>query len=207
MSYTQNNEEALILSHFANRNASELTVLDIGANDGKTFSNSLKVIELGWNGILIEPSPKAFALLTNLHGFKQNVMCYPIAITNQNGMFQLQESSSLLNQGDTSLVSSLKQEETVKWANNNVRFNPVNVMGMDFKSFLETSPQKKFNLISIDVEGYDYDVLSQIDLGSVGCEMLIVEFNGKDESLFTDYANKFGLKLISKNPENLIFTK
>jgi FkbM family methyltransferase len=137
MSYTQNNEEALILSHFANRNASELTVLDIGANDGKTFSNSLKVIELGWNGILIEPSPKAFALLTNLHGFKQNVMCYPIAITNQNGMFQLQESSSLLNQGDTSLVSSLKQEETVKWANNNVRFNPVNVMGMDFKSFLE----------------------------------------------------------------------
>lgn len=207
MSYTQNNEEALILSHFANRNASELTVLDIGANDGKTFSNSLKVIELGWNGILIEPSPKAFALLTNLHGFKQNVMCYPIAITNQNGMFQLQESSSLLNQGDTSLVSSLKQEETVKWANNNVRFNPVNVMGMDFKSFLETSPQKKFNLISIDVEGYDYDVLSQIDLGSVGCEMLIVEFNGKDESLFTNYANKFGMKLISKNPENLIFIK
>jgi hypothetical protein len=26
-------------------------------------------------------------------------------------------------------------------------------------------------------------------------------------SLFTDYANKFGMKLISKNPENLIFVK
>ena len=207
MSYTQNNEEALILNHFANRNVSELTVLDIGANDGKTFSNSLKVIEMGWNGVLIEPSPKAFALLTNLHSFNHNVMCFPIAITNQNGMFQLQESSSLLNQGDTSLVSSLKQEETVRWANNNIRFSPVNVMGMDFKSFLETSPHKKFNLISIDVEGYDYDVLSQIDLNSVGCEMLIVEFNGKDESLFTDYAHKFAMKLISKNAENLIFTK
>lgn len=205
--YTQNNEEALILSYFSERNPSELTVLDIGANDGKTFSNSLKVIELGWNGVLIEPSPKAFFLLSNLHSFKQNVICLPIAITNQNGMFQLRESSSILNQGDTSLVSSLKQEETIKWANNNVRFDTVNVMGMDFKSFLETSPHKKFNLISIDIEGYDYDVLSQIDLGSVGCEMLIIEFNGKDESLFTNYANKFGLKLISKNPENLIFTK
>ena len=124
-----------------------------------------------------------------------------------NGMFQLQESSSILNQGDTSLVSSLKQEETVKWANNNVRFNMVNIMGMDFKSFQATAPRKQFNLISIDVEGYDYEVLSQIDLGSVGCEMLIVEFNGKNEALFTDYANKFGMKLISKNPENLIFVK
>jgi hypothetical protein len=37
--------------------------------------------------------------------------------------------------------------------------------------------------------------------------MLIVEFNGKDEALFTDYANKFDMKLISKNPENLIFVK
>ncbi|MGI9215138.1 MAG: FkbM family methyltransferase [Gammaproteobacteria bacterium] len=207
MSYTQNNEEGLILNYFSNRNQSELTVLDIGANDGKTFSNSLKVIEMGWNAVLIEPTPKALALLASLHSFKKNVMCFPIAITNQNGMFQLQESSSLLNQGDTSLVSSLKQEETVKWANNNVRFNTVNVMGMDFNSFLETSPYKKFNLISIDVEGYDYDVLSQIDLMSIGCEMLIIEFNGKDESLFTSYANKFGMKLISKNPENLIFTK
>jgi hypothetical protein len=83
----------------------------------------------------------------------------------------------------------------------------VNVIGMDFKSFQATATHKQFNLISIDVEGYDYEVLSQIDLGSVGCEMLIVEFNGKDESLFTDYANKFGMKLISKNPENLIFVK
>ena len=53
MSYTQNNEEALILNHFTNRNPSDLTVLDIGANDGKTFSNSLKVIELGWHGLLV----------------------------------------------------------------------------------------------------------------------------------------------------------
>jgi hypothetical protein len=78
---------------------------------------------------------------------------------------------------------------------------------MDFKSFQETAARKQFNLISIDVEGYDYEVLSQIDLVSVGCEMLIVEFNGKDEALFTDYANKFDMKLISKNPENLIFVK
>jgi FkbM family methyltransferase len=207
MLYTQNNEETLILDYFSNRNPSELTVLDIGANDGKTFSNSLRAIESGWSAILIEPSPRAFAILSNLHSFNQNVVCYPIAITNKNGIFQLQESSSILNQGDTSLVSSLKEEETIKWANNNVRFNTVNVMGMDFKSFYETSHRKKFNLISIDVEGYDYDVLSQIDLGLVGCEMLIVEFNGKDELLFTEYANKFGLHLISKNPENLIFTK
>ncbi len=58
MYYTQNNEEQIFIDYFKNQNPSELCVLDIGANDGKTFSNSLRLIELGWSAILIEPSPK-----------------------------------------------------------------------------------------------------------------------------------------------------
>lgn len=205
--YTQNNEEELILNYFLNKPLEQRCVLDIGANDGRTFSNSLKVIELGWKGILFEPSPKALELLRQLHQNNPNVTIYPFAMTNEDGEFELKESGSILNEGDTSLVSSLKQEETMKWRNSNIQFNPVTINGMSFSTFLEKSEINKFNLITIDVEGFDYDVLSKINLTEVGCEMLIVEFNGKDEELFTSYVNQFGMKLIAKNPENLIFTK
>jgi len=207
MSYTQNNEENLVLEYFKNRHSSAMCVLDCGANDGRTFSNSLRVIELGWQGALIEPSPKAFALLKETHKSNPLARCYPFAITKEDGVFELQESASILNQGDTSLVSSFKNEETEKWRNSGTQFTPVKIAGMTFDSFVKTFFYDTFNLISIDVEGLDYEVLSQIDLNKFGCEMLIVEFNGKDEQMFTDYVTQFGMKLLSKNPENLIFVK
>ena len=37
--------------------------LDIGANDGKTFSNSLLFEENGWEGICVEPHPEIFKQL------------------------------------------------------------------------------------------------------------------------------------------------
>lgn len=37
--------------------------LDIGANDGKTYSNSLLFEEKGWEGICIEPHPTIFVEL------------------------------------------------------------------------------------------------------------------------------------------------
>lgn len=207
MYYTQNNEEQIFIDYFKNQNPSELCVLDIGANDGKTFSNSLRLIELGWSAILIEPSPRAFERLSALHSNNTKVTCFPLAISNSNGVVTLRESSTLINQNDVALVSSLKQEETVKWMQSNVRFQNVEVNSKDFKTFYETCPIKKFDLISIDVEGFDYDVLSQINLESVGCKCLCVEFNGKNKDGFVNYVNQFGLRLISENPENLIFIK
>jgi FkbM family methyltransferase len=207
MYYTQNNEEQIFIDYFKNDNPKDLCVLDIGANDGKTFSNSLKLIELGWSAVLIEPSPKAFQKLSDLHSNNSKVTCFPFAIANSNGKLILKESSTLLNQSDVALVSSLKVEETYKWIQANVRFTDVEVITMDFNSFYELSPHKKFDLISIDVEGFDYDVLSQIDLNKVNCRCLCVEFNGKNKDMFVNYVTNFGLKLIAENPENLIFIK
>ncbi len=45
------NEEQVILDYFGNKIGN---LLDIGANDGITLSNSRKLIELGWSGDLIE---------------------------------------------------------------------------------------------------------------------------------------------------------
>lgn len=50
--YSQNDEEAIIMRYFANRTG---RLLDIGAADGMTNSNSLALIERGWRAVLVEP--------------------------------------------------------------------------------------------------------------------------------------------------------
>ena len=63
--YSQYNEEGFIDSFFKNKNNGFL--VDIGAADGITNSNSRFLIEKGWGGILIEPNTKNFNKLQDLY--------------------------------------------------------------------------------------------------------------------------------------------
>lgn len=66
--YSQNREQAVILRNLAGING---TLLDIGANDGITFSNTRALVELGWSGVLVEPSRTAFLkLCSNMDAIK-----------------------------------------------------------------------------------------------------------------------------------------
>lgn len=55
--------------------------IDIGANDGKTFSNTFIFENLGWKGICVEPLPDVYKIL------KQNRRCdcYNVAIAENSG--------------------------------------------------------------------------------------------------------------------------
>ena len=49
--YSQLGEQDIILNYF---NGKQGTFLDIGANDGKTFSNSYALSLLGWKGVCVD---------------------------------------------------------------------------------------------------------------------------------------------------------
>jgi FkbM family methyltransferase len=83
--YSQNNEDEIVAKFFADAKFGECNLLDVGANDGKTFSNSLYLIEQGWSGVLLEPSPKAFALLEEQHHGNENVKLINVGIALFNG--------------------------------------------------------------------------------------------------------------------------
>lgn len=199
--YTQNNEEEIILNYFGDKKGH---VLDIGANDGKTFSNSLRVIEKGWSAVLIEPAPTAYKRLQKLHGKNKNVTLLNIAIGTENGTATLNESGPLINASDTALVSSIDAGEMKRWEPLKIKFKEVKVEVMDFAT-LEKLTDNYFDLISIDAEGFDLEILRQVDLTNTA--MVIVEFNGKDEAQYISHCAKFGLKEISRNGENLIFAR
>ena len=82
MSYSQRGEEAVLLEYFGD---SVRRFLDCGAYDGKSFSNTLALVERGWGGVCIEPDPQALEGLVRLHGENPNIVIVPYAISAVDG--------------------------------------------------------------------------------------------------------------------------
>ena len=57
--YSQGGEQRALLAHFERHGVGRGCLLDVGANDGRSYSNSLALIERGWGGLLVEPHPGA----------------------------------------------------------------------------------------------------------------------------------------------------
>lgn len=198
--YSQNNEEQIILEYFKDFKGH---LLDIGANDGMTLSNSRRLIELGWSADLVEPSPITFNKLDELYEKEAYVATHLCAITDTDGEIEFFDSGSHLNQGDTSLVSTASVEDFEKWKDSTT-WKKIEVTSYTFKTFLEFTSYDKFDFITIDAEGYDLCILKQIDLKAVDCKLICIEHNGKNTNLYVDYIKSFGFKLIHINNENLI---
>jgi FkbM family methyltransferase len=199
--YSQSQEEQYITEYFKDFKG---ILLDLGANDGKTFSNSLRLIELGWKAYLVEPSPKAYKKLTALHHSNTNVECLPIAIGMSNVKATLHESGwHLHHKSDIALLSTLVPEEKKRWER--VAFDEVEVEVLDYKTLTELIGIKDFDFITIDIEGLDWFILQQIDLSNT--KMVCVETNSIETEKYISYCQGFGMKLIYKNAENIIMVK
>jgi len=55
--YSQNNEQQVILDYFGEHYIG--TFLDLGCNDGQTFSNTRALALNGWSGVLVDASANA----------------------------------------------------------------------------------------------------------------------------------------------------
>lgn len=209
MYYGQNNEDKIINDYILEKHGSNYigTVLEIGANDGITLSNSKFFRDLGWQGFLVEAGKTPFDKLVK--NVVRNCKCYNVALGSENCKLKFYESGDLLGLKDTGLVSTLIMDETIRWRRSGVTFEEHEVDCLTWNSFLEryNLTEQSFNIISIDIEGMDYIVLNQIDLNKVNCEVVCVEFNGKQKDIFVDYCQKFDMRLIHQNNENLIFVK
>jgi FkbM family methyltransferase len=209
--YSQNNEDEIILKWFQSKCESKKTpycVLDIGANDGKTFSNSLLMIENGWEAHLLEPS-SVYSRCKSLHNDNQLVSVYELGIAHESGLIDFYESGSF-DGNDKALVSCLDPNEMNRWGNS-VSFDKTEAQFLTFEDFLfkYNLDAKRFDFISIDAEGFDWDILSQIDLDLHETQCVCIEWNSLSELdlLFTKYCNNFGLYEEERNAENIIFVR
>jgi FkbM family methyltransferase len=181
--YSQNNEDNIILSNLPDN--FQGTILDIGANDGQTYSNSRMFIEkYNWEGVLVEPSYHCIQLLNTLYENNEKVQIIPYAIDLDNKdktlyVGNIQDTPTSIN-----LVSTLKSFEKEYWENNRgVKYKEETVKCITIKKLLELSKFKYFDIVSIDVEGLDFEILSGLIDYNIKPQFIIIEHNSVQSTL------------------------
>ena len=155
--YSQHGEDMFIMSLLNDGLRIEKTVLDIGAADGKFFSNSRMFLEEGWRGILIEPNKIAFdEMMNNTRDF--NVKCYNVAIA---------ESERMAKLGGGTHYTLNKVNDSI---GENVMCLPLNKIELP----------ENIGIASIDAEGMDTIILQQL-LEIRRPAFIIIEANETEE--------------------------
>jgi len=199
--YSQNNEQEIILNYFGNKVG---RLLDIGANDGETLSNSRALILNGWAADLVEPMLIPFNKLKHLYIANHDVNLIDSAIADHTGISVMFSSGNHLGKGDTDLVSTLSLEDKKKWEHTTT-WDEITVNTLTWDDFIKQRGYPHYDFISIDAEGYDLKILEQMDLLDLGCSMVCIEHNGEILNEVTKICTKFGMKQLLLNAENVIF--
>lgn len=198
--YGQRQEDKIIAAYFGSFAG---TLLSIGENDGRTYSNVLHFIQQGWKAELVEPSPIAFRRLFKRHLYNDLVWCHQMAISQKTGKQRFWDSGELVGLGDTGLVSTLHPKLVKQWRQ--TAFCEMEVRTLTFSHLLTyCAHYQKYDLISIDAEGEDLAILQQMNLRALGCKCIVIEHGG-DSFTFHALLSAQGYRRLAQTEENLIY--
>lgn len=197
--YSQNNEQEIILKYFEGQSFG--TYLDIGAYHPETFSNTKALYDKGWKGVLVEPAESNYQFIKEYFKDDDQIQIIQTCVGNYDGEITFYDSG-----GDA--ISTTIQSETTKWINGwGSTFTQTVSPIITVQTLLQKAIYKKFDFVSIDTEGTNFEILSQINFNDIGCRLVCVEYNGVDKPKYLGYMQRQGFRLIHSNGENLIFGK
>jgi len=155
--------------------------IECGANDGVSQSNT-KIFEdlMGWKGILIEASPSAYEkCVIN----RPNSKVYNCCLVSDDSINQIEGDF------DGGLMSSI----------GGTRLNSNNLITVNCRtlsSILEENGVDKVDFFSLDVEGYEYQVLLGLDFNRWSPEYILVEILSVNFNSIYELLSKNGYTLI-----------
>jgi len=164
-------EETTLLRKLAKDFECQKWILDVGANDGVTISNSLPFVELGWRAILIEPAPAVFKKLVANCGSRDNVTCLQIACCDKSGEADLYFGLD----GEDGFMSTLCRSDN-EWFSSARSSKSVNVKTDTITNILKRyqAPNRP-GILLVDCEGMDYEVLLGLDFGQFRPTVIVTE--------------------------------
>jgi FkbM family methyltransferase len=146
-------------------------LVDVGAHDGISISNSRTFVVDGWDAILIEPHPELFAKLQAASADLPGVHCLNIACSDTAGEFPLYLGT---NDPDTTLSTLCTDDNPfydIMRSNDSVlvQVKTLNDVLGDFESLGEIS------VLMVDAEGMDYEVLLGLDFERYRPRIIVTE--------------------------------
>lgn len=151
----------------------EGTFVEIGGYDGYTFSNTWGLAERDWSGLIVEPLPELAAACRVKHAEHNGISVIESAVGAPG------QSSITLYRGD-SLTTANKDQfaeyASVEWARPTLTNESVTVQCQTLDELLVThSIPAGFEVLVVDVEGFESAVFGGFTLDRWQPQMLIVE--------------------------------
>ena len=195
--YSQSTEEMHIVPFFSGRRGK---FLDVGAYNGKDFSNTYRLALLGWSGVCIEPSPMIYPQLKKLYENNPKIKTINIALGDRDGDLDFFDSPHA--------VGTARSEHYEKWKNYKPDvFKKTVVPMLSFRTFYVSAPSE-YQFVSIDTEGMDYQIVKDMApyLAEMKTELICIEYTYDSREIY-DVLRDVGFNLIHQNTENILLRR
>lgn len=151
--------------------------VEVGAFDGETASNTSGLADIGWSGHYIEPVPEYAERCRQRHRHNQQVRTHVLAIGESEGTIPIFVGGVL------STADPLMKElfNKLPWARGHHTGQVILARQITLDRFLEEqNVPSRFDLLSIDVEGYEWNVLRGFTLAKWQPQMVIIELHDEN---------------------------
>ena len=200
--YSQHEEQAAILEAFDQKKPPNLNrFLDIGAYIPKDLSNTRALYELGWSGVMIEPSPAPMCALLREYGDDPRITLIQAAV----GVPDMPRLLKLHASEDCVSTIVDKEYENFKLQRNSVFNGSVLVPRITLEEIGDQF--QGFDFVSIDAEGISAALfLHALEIGwNPHC--FCVENDGEALSQMLSMALRSGYSATYANGLNTVFVR
>jgi len=168
VSYSQSGEDLIINFILSTLGIKNPTYIDIGAHHPFYLSNTALLYQNGARGICIEPDP---VLFKTIQKYRKNDICLNIGI----GFSEEKEADFFIMQCPT--LNTFSKEQAIEYENyGTYKIEKVcKIRLKNINNIIESYLKKTPNLISLDVEGLDYQILKSLDFEKYRPEVFCIE--------------------------------
>ena len=195
--YSQNLEQQYITEYFKDKVGK---FIDIGAFHVSQLSNTKRLVELGWSGVLVEADPKNFNPIAEFYKDNENITVLNFAVGTSNEVLTFFSSN-----GDAVSTSDISHK--TKWEKGGgINYTEITVQQVNIIDFLNEYG-KDCDFISIDTEATNMQIFRNIpDWFFEQISMICIEHDESSDEIQVRL-NKFGFKTNYINAENIILSK
>jgi FkbM family methyltransferase len=203
-SYSQEGEDMVLNSFFEGRKKYKGFYIDVGAHHPYRFSNTLFFYKKGWKGINIEPTPNA---IKAFNIFRRRDVNLNIGISSKKGKL-------LFYCFNEPALNGFSKELSLERNNTSTKYKIIKEIEIETLPLSEVldkyvPEEQKIDFLTIDVEGFDLQVLQSNNWLKYKPSFILVEdridFNNLTNSEVYGYLEKQGYQLVAKTLRTLFF--